>query len=295
VKTEGRQQGQGGDEARGESNVLQFPRDWLGPRDELVQIGTTAGSAALDGVESDPRLEPEPTSPPGADDFWGEGSAALQDALQAPARAEPACELRHRALPAPRRRWNLAPGRAPTLVGLGVAAVACAAVGFAVALIGTASRPAAGHKRTPALAAGPAHVLGSWLIPPHDLASARTSGRTKRHLAKPRSSRAVHARSRPTHSRPRQVRAPRAASRPSSGSQPVSSSAVAPATASPAPTQNNGSPVSSGLDAGSTTSSGSSSRVDSSSGSGSGSGGSANTSPAGPIGPGAAFGPGQLG
>jgi hypothetical protein len=54
------------------SNVVRLPRDWLGPKDglepgeELVPVGSPA---------------PEP---PGADAFWSESSAAIQDAWQAP-------------------------------------------------------------------------------------------------------------------------------------------------------------------------------------------------------------------
>jgi hypothetical protein len=51
------------------SNVVRLPRDWLGPRDELVPFG--AGAA-------------EPPAPPSANDFWGEDSAAMHDAVQGP-------------------------------------------------------------------------------------------------------------------------------------------------------------------------------------------------------------------
>ena len=61
-----------------DDNVVLFPRDWLGPRDELIPIGRpperSANGQAGDG-------EPAPT----ADDFWSEGSAAVQSALRAPA------------------------------------------------------------------------------------------------------------------------------------------------------------------------------------------------------------------
>jgi hypothetical protein len=63
-----------------DSNVVRFPRDWIGPRDELVPFGPRAYE------ESEARPSP-PTAdeaPPSAADFWGEGSAAVQDALQGP-------------------------------------------------------------------------------------------------------------------------------------------------------------------------------------------------------------------
>jgi hypothetical protein len=54
-------------------NVVHLPaRDWLGPREELVPVGPSRQS----------------DSPPRADDFWSEDSAALQDALQPPAARE---------------------------------------------------------------------------------------------------------------------------------------------------------------------------------------------------------------
>jgi hypothetical protein len=72
----------GGKEELLDDNVVLFPRDWLGPRDELIPIGRpperSANGQADDGA-------PAPTDPaPTADDFWSEGSAALQSALRAP-------------------------------------------------------------------------------------------------------------------------------------------------------------------------------------------------------------------
>lgn len=69
-----------GPPAGSESNVVRLPRDWLGSRDELVPFGPSA----------DPPRQPEPAgsppeaTPPSASDFWGEESASVQDALQAP-------------------------------------------------------------------------------------------------------------------------------------------------------------------------------------------------------------------
>jgi hypothetical protein len=60
--------------------VVRLPRDWLGPREELVPVGP----AALRGLAApfDDGL------PPTAEAFWSEDSAALHDAVRAPA-AEP--------------------------------------------------------------------------------------------------------------------------------------------------------------------------------------------------------------
>jgi hypothetical protein len=74
-----RQPGQGQ-----EDNVVRLPRDWLGPRDELVPFGPSA-------VPDPPEVESEAGAPPGAHDdpvpvspadFWGEHAAALHDALE---------------------------------------------------------------------------------------------------------------------------------------------------------------------------------------------------------------------
>lgn len=64
-----------------DGNVVRLPRDWLGPRDELIPFG---GSR-------DDELDSAPvSSPPKADDFWSEGSATVQHAWSAPAVADSA-------------------------------------------------------------------------------------------------------------------------------------------------------------------------------------------------------------
>ena len=67
---DGRQTADGGTDDVLDDNVVRLPRDWLGPRDELIPIGGSANGQSEASV-------PEPT----ASDFWGEGSAALQTAL----------------------------------------------------------------------------------------------------------------------------------------------------------------------------------------------------------------------
>ena len=56
---------------------MRLPRDWLGPREELVPIGRPAapGAAAPFGDDG---------LPPTAEDFWGEDSAALHSVVQGP-------------------------------------------------------------------------------------------------------------------------------------------------------------------------------------------------------------------
>jgi hypothetical protein len=127
------------DKAPGD-NVVQLPRDWLGPREDLVPFGPSAHRDAPAPVTELPRS---------ADDFWG-GGADLQD-LTAPTETVSA---------APARRWSLPrlsvprlslPGparpnlslprvrvgaRAALLFGLGALAI-LAAVGF---VLGSAAR-----------------------------------------------------------------------------------------------------------------------------------------------------------
>ncbi len=91
--TEGRQTEAGEREARPRATVVRLPRDWLGPREELVPFGPRADSQNAGGAvrsNEPPRgAEESPTnadeSPPSAEDFWGERSAAIHNALQAPA------------------------------------------------------------------------------------------------------------------------------------------------------------------------------------------------------------------
>ena len=65
------------------SKVVRLPRDWLGPHEELVPFGKRAMRLDVEhGV-------PEPSgSPPSAEDFWGERSAAIHDVVQAPGDGE---------------------------------------------------------------------------------------------------------------------------------------------------------------------------------------------------------------
>jgi hypothetical protein len=67
---------------------VRLPRDWLGPREDLVPFGPRADSppAGLAGTsESEASGSAEPSGPPpSAQDFWSEQSASLQHALQGP-------------------------------------------------------------------------------------------------------------------------------------------------------------------------------------------------------------------
>jgi hypothetical protein len=82
---------------------VRLPRDWLGPREDLVPIGSSTRFADE---------EPGAERPPTANDFWGETSATLQDTLDAPAGRSTAWIVRLST------RSIHAPGRATTAVGL---------------------------------------------------------------------------------------------------------------------------------------------------------------------------------
>ena len=143
--TEGRQTeaGEGAGDAR--DTVVRLPRDWLGPREELVPFGPRAASQRADGAL------PSDESPPSAEDFWGERSAAIHDALQAP--ADDAAAVGAARTRPPRRSLRGLDRRI-----LGVAASLAVAVVVLLAVSSSfsgPSRPAGGSK------AGVAAVFGS--------------------------------------------------------------------------------------------------------------------------------------
>jgi hypothetical protein len=123
---------QGDGDQRTTENVVRLPRDWLGPREELVPIGSHARSAET------PDDAPPESLPATAASFWDEDSGSLQSPMQAPAdawqgqsestTAGPAAASRStarrlRSLPRPRRPRSLRGGFAP-LRRRGTAAVA---------------------------------------------------------------------------------------------------------------------------------------------------------------------------
>jgi hypothetical protein len=93
--------------------ILRFPRDWVGPLEELVPFGPSADR-----------------EPPSAPDFWGEDSAVLQDAVEVADAGEmpgavhvPERPRRRRLEPLPLRRWLLPAGAVLAAVLFGVAAL----------------------------------------------------------------------------------------------------------------------------------------------------------------------------
>lgn len=92
MDTEGPQSDKGREEPPGD-NVVPFPRDWLGSRDELVPFGRRAeddespgaGRKPAQGGASGPSEPAEwPSAAPSAADFWSEDSMALHDVVRAP-------------------------------------------------------------------------------------------------------------------------------------------------------------------------------------------------------------------
>jgi hypothetical protein len=251
-------------------NVVRLPRDWLGPkdwlepRDELVPLG-------------------RPTSPPpqgaatpqGADAFWSESSAAIQDAVQAPdwgaARGQDGSEDVRAGRAGIAILGRLRLSRRDVLVA-GAVALVCM-----VSLIGllqperstTAGRPVALAEHR--LQGSTASAASSSLVAHHSQPRHRGGQARATAIARERpSSHASAIRSRPSDIHPDSA-APTGA-RTVAVSQPVTPSVATTQAASPAADTSAGS-----------------------SGAGSSSGGAQASSASGPVGMGAPFGPGHLG
>jgi hypothetical protein len=121
--SEGRQTEGGEHEAQRPSKVVRLPRDWLGPREELVPFGPRAAF----GEGDDPRPEPD-DSAPSPSDFWGEQSAAIQSAVQAPAVPDDAHE-------GPAGAHRVQPRRIDRRAAAGVAAIVTLAAAAVAALV----------------------------------------------------------------------------------------------------------------------------------------------------------------
>ena len=138
---EGRQN-EGDDTGQPAAKVVRLPRDWLGPREELVPFGR----------QPIPRDEPDHAT--SAADFWGEGAAAVHDALQAPVEdaVEDAVEAPVETpaeTPPGRTAGVAAPAHRRVLLasGLGIAAAVIAALAsVAFGVHGSPSHPATGAR-----------------------------------------------------------------------------------------------------------------------------------------------------
>jgi hypothetical protein len=118
VETEGRKSEQGGLEPGTNNNVVPFPRDWLGPREELIPFGSSAEQSA---------------AAPGAEAFWGGDCDPLDAVVATPAAA-----------PAIPGRWFRPLGGRLAVGALVVALLAAAVYGRIVGLPTGESGPAVG-------------------------------------------------------------------------------------------------------------------------------------------------------
>jgi hypothetical protein len=102
--------------------VVRLPRDWLGPREDLVPFGPSPA----------PPAEPDLASF-APDDFWGERAAAIHSVVQAPP-AEPPDDRPADDRPSPARKPRLRHQRLAAAVAVAVAGIAAA--GAVVLLFG---------------------------------------------------------------------------------------------------------------------------------------------------------------
>ncbi len=151
---------------------MRLPRDWLGSPDELVPIG----GSDRPGRFADE--EPGSEMPPAAEDFWGEDSAAVQDALQGPTRHEPSGppatglrpatgapgesrgRVRGRWHPSHRARRSRGSHRS-RLAAVAVAAIAGLALIVSIIGLGSSNRPRQNSRRPSASASGTAEQPAS--------------------------------------------------------------------------------------------------------------------------------------
>ena len=275
---------------------MRFPRDWFGPVEELVPFGV-----ASEPVDSHPGPKETGASVvelappvPRAEDFWSEGSAAVQDAVQAPEADDAIGGGRAHSTAAPdacrvpipqssagargdtRPRRHIAALIAVALVGLAVVASALS-VATSGPLQTTIHAQAARDKSQSTPAFGMSvlpHVMSRITlhraVPPH----------LRRHLGAGHRPRPV-----PRDAQPKPVITTAESSLGSASSS--SARPVAYTTSSPVPRAS--APVSTASSAGVTSGSGGTT-----SGNSSGTVTSSSTPP-GPVGPGAPFGPGHLG
>jgi hypothetical protein len=192
---------EGEGQARTTENVVRLPRDWLGPREELVPIGSRAD--ALDRADKDTASP----LPPAASSFWGEDSGSVQAAMQAPAGEwptiprEPAAARRRRA-PRFSARWlPTAPvagrwGR----VGLALGLIATCVIAV-LAVIGLSEGPSSpADQRSAAIGTSPAASTPRGV---HAVRSQALAPEVTEIRAEPRSRHVAHVRHRvaPPHGR----------------------------------------------------------------------------------------------
>ena len=169
----------------GEDKVIRLPRDWLGPREDLVPFGPSADRQSQEPRESEsssgerdapgddgsarPPLEevpPPPLDPVSPDDFWGERSAALQGPLDEADREAAVGDLSG---PTSRQR------RAPVLAA-GAAAVVAIGI-LSVSLLGQSS-PGPGRSGGSASVDSGGGRGTLWPLPAHTPLALHRAGRS---------------------------------------------------------------------------------------------------------------------
>jgi hypothetical protein len=191
VETEDPDSGRHGDTASGDENIVRLPRDWLGPRDELVPIALDPGAAGS----------------PTAAEFWGERSAAVQE-VELAGEPQPVSEAggassvrsSSRLLVSSIRRLR---SRAPAAWAVAIGVLATAIVAFGLQVIGrsgerTSRPPIPGRaplfsSLAPRFAAGAAVMQK---IAAHRLSPADSRTRAARNAANP-SAHVSHSSTRP--------------------------------------------------------------------------------------------------
>jgi hypothetical protein len=128
----GDQRGSGTTGREGQDNVVQLPRDWLGPREELVPFGPRAWAQ-----DTSADLAAEEEGAFAADDFWGENSESLHTAVRGPAAPPAPVPVEDATATSSRPRISL---HIPALAAMAVAATVAGVV--VLALLG-GGRPTA--------------------------------------------------------------------------------------------------------------------------------------------------------
>jgi hypothetical protein len=286
---------------------VRLPRDWLGPRDEFIPFGSSA--ARDDCSDSEGHLD----APPSAADFWDEGSAAVQNAVQGPGSDAGAERTAHRArgqafrgrLVARQlhwRRWSERPvaaarsaaasSRTATASGIsqiarhGRLAGALAVVAVVSAAVVGITQPGSPGGRAMRITASTPRALTPSIPTHRGVLAVKRAPRQRRH--------------RPTmHHRHRRVSASatfvHAVTAGPSGSQSSASGAASGAGGGPMISPDTSSSRGSGSAGGAASSGAGGGAGGTASGAGGAAAGTASGAPAGPVGPGAAFGPGHLG
>ena len=149
METDGPKSQEGAPQSGTVSNVVPFPRDWLGPRDELIPFGRDPAEETKPESEAADVREISLAPPPGPDAFWGEDSAEIHAVLQGPS-VRPREEAPE---PGPAAADKRRPSRAFVAIAAGVLAAVVAA---AVTIVGFSGKSSA-----PRVAAVPNPVMGS--------------------------------------------------------------------------------------------------------------------------------------